>query len=117
MPKEKEQTAPGIQFAQVLTDSAGKAMLAEGGLKLTLARACEAALDSVLAGDQNEGLKPKLQRGRLIEEIGTAAKDCKPLVFASDDITLLKTRIGAMPSWPASLVRKVCFLLDPATKE
>ncbi len=106
-----------IQFAVTLRDTRGNDIEEDkAGSKMTLARACEIALDSALPSDQGEGLKAKLRRGRLIEEISVAAKEIKPLVLDAEAVTLLKERVASTFT-AASFVRMVCLLLDPATKE
>jgi hypothetical protein len=107
-----------IQFAAVLRDSKGEEMLEPGvnGHLFTLGRACEIALDASLESDQKEGLKPKLKRGRMIEEIVQATIEGKPLAFDSSEIELLKARIAATFA-TASFVRRLCLMLDPNTKE
>lgn len=107
-----------IQFGQIVEDSRGEALpdpdtRTDG--KLTLARACEIALDTPLKEDQDETLKKKLERGRLIEQINEAAADLTPLTLKSEDITLLKERIGKIFT-AASTVRRLCKLLDEATE-
>jgi len=104
-----------IQFATLIKDRDG-ADIIDDGAPLTLARACIAALDAILQADQGEGLKPKLHRGRLIDEISRAAKAYSLLQLEAEDIKVIKDRI-ALVAWPASIVRSVCLLLDPATKE
>jgi len=106
-----------IQFAQILTDpKTGENVKDEGGAWVSLGKACVDALDAPLKTDADEGLKPKLRRGRLIDEIEAADKDVAPLALDTGDIELLKTRIGAY-YMRASFVRKICFMLDPASKE
>lgn len=105
-----------IQFGIILLGTDGKEIDEREGVKMTLARACEIALDAPLEADKNEGLKPKLRRGRLIDEITAAAKDMKPLALEADDIALIKERVATVFT-AASFVRRVCLLLDPATKE
>lgn len=106
---------PGIQFGQFLS-SKGNPILGPDNKPMSLGIACELALDAALRTDENEGLKPKLRRGRLIEEINAATVDMVPLALGSEDITLIKERIAGVFG-SSSLVRKICLLLDPGTKE
>lgn len=141
-----DQAIAGIQFGQVLKDAEGadavnarlltavqiQALAAQTDFaslrselqklaestkrKLTLAMAVVDALDASLPKDKDEGLKPKMRRGRLIEEIEAAAKDMKPFVLDSKEIDEIQERVA---QWYLSsrFVRQVCLLLDPATKE
>jgi hypothetical protein len=104
-----------IQFAKVIVDRAGNDMV-QDGTPMTLGRACMIALDQPIDADKNEGLKPKLTRGRLIETIGDAEKQVKPLALEAGDIDLIKKRVAAL-FMSAYFVRTVALLLDPATKE
>jgi hypothetical protein len=106
---------PGIQFNQLLTLK-GEPVLGPKGAPLTLGEACELALDSALRTDDGEGLKPKLRRGRLIEQISEAAAAMRQLAIEAEDIKLIKERISSTFA-AASLVRHICLLLDPASKE
>lgn len=107
----------GIQFAKELVDRRGERIVIDKGDDyMTLGKACSFALDASLESDKNEGLKPKIKRGRLIEQIEEAAKTLTPLQLEAGDIDMLKERIAR--SFPqASFVRQVALLLDPATKE
>ena len=106
-----------IQFAEIITDpKTGEFVKDEVDNPVSLGAACVNALDAPLKTDADEGLKPKLKRGRLIEEIEKAAKDIAPLALDTGDIELIKGRLGAY-YMRASFVRKVCLMLDPASKE
>jgi hypothetical protein len=98
-------------FSTVLLDTKG-APIDDGGAPLTLRRACIIALDIGLQKDQNEGLSPKLKRGKLIEVLSTEA----PANLSSEEVSLLKERV-ALTFTSASVVRQICLLLDPATKD
>lgn len=108
----------GIKFHIAIKNRKGDDITApasDGGV-FTLGRVCEMALDTALDADKNEGLKPKLRRGRLIEQIAEAEKDFKELDLEAGDIDLIKNRIGHVFS-AASIVRQACLLLDPASKD
>jgi hypothetical protein len=106
-----------IQFAEIITDpKTGEDVKDEAGNPVSLCKACTDALDAPLKTDADEGLKPKLKRGRLIEEIEKAAKDVALLALDTGDIELIKSRLGGY-YMRASFVRKVCRMLDPASKE
>jgi len=83
---------------------------------MTLARACEIALDVGLDADKNEGIKPKMQRGNLIDKINRSVEEGSSLVLKSEDVTLIKNRVGSVFQ-QASLVRQIVLMLDPAMGE
>lgn len=109
----------GIQFCQLVEDSRGNSLpdpdKSMNGTKLTLGRACELALDSPLQEDANEGLKKKLSRGLLIEQILQAEKGAQPMVVKAEDIALMKERVAKVFT-AASTVRRICKMLDEATE-
>jgi hypothetical protein len=84
--------------------------------EMTLARACEIALDVGLDADKNEGIKPKMQRGNLIDKINRSVEEGSSLVLKSEDVTLIKNRVGSVFQ-QASLVRQIVLMLDPAMGE
>lgn len=108
-----------IQFCQPVEDNRGNPLpdpdKAMNGTKLTLGRACELALDSPLQDDANEGLKKKLSRGVLIDQILQAEKIAKPLTVKTEDIAMIKERVGKVFT-AASTVRRICKMLDEATE-
>lgn len=81
---------------------------------MTLARACEIALDVGLDADKNEGIKPKLQRGALIDKILQSVDTKSELVLKSEEISMIKNRVGSVFQ-QAYVVRQICLILDPAT--
>jgi len=83
---------------------------------MTLAKACELALDVGLEADKNEGIKPKIKRGNLIDKINKSVENGKELVLTSEDISMLKNRIGSVFQ-TSYLVRQMCLILDPAVGE
>lgn len=83
--------------------------------QMTLARACEIALDVGLDADKNEGIKLKLARGALIDKILSAAREGRELTLESEDVSMIKNRVGSVFQ-QASLVRQICMLIDPGVK-
>ena len=106
----------GIQFAEIITDLKGADVKDETGAPISLCKACVDALDAPLKIDAEEGLKPKLRRNRMMEQIEAATKEIKPLTFDTGEIELIKNRVAAY-YMRASFVSKVCLMLDPASKE
>lgn len=101
------------KMTSTLTNQTGTDLTDQSGTQFTLGRACIMALDAALPEDREEGLQPKLKRGKLIEEIEAAAIAGKDLQFTAEDTALLKSRISKTFT-AASVVRKLCKLLDPA---
>lgn len=108
------------QFASLIYDVRGDAVpdpsAKEPERKLTLARACELALDTPLREDQDEALSKKLARGKLVEQIfeAGASANMKVLDLTAEEIALLKERVGKVFT-VASVVRAICKQLDAAT--
>lgn len=103
---------PMVDLTAVLMDSNDEEIFEKANVKMTYARACILALDSALQDDAAEPLSKKLERGKLIAQIKKASK----LELSSDDIVLLKGRVGKTFT-AASIVHKICLLLDPSAKE
>lgn len=98
-----------------LTDMAGQPLQEKEGKPLTLGRACILALDTSLLQDREEDLLKKLTRGKLAEDIFDAMTEGKDLQLSAENTALLKERIGKTFT-AASVVRKICKLIDPATE-
>jgi hypothetical protein len=101
-----EQTMAALkEFAEVLKKP------------MSLARACEIALDNSFEHlDKNEGWKKKFRRGTLIGQINEAAEKLSPLALEAGDVSMLKDRVAAAFPSPF-LVRQICLLLDPASTD
>jgi hypothetical protein len=80
---------------------------------MTLAKACDIALDVGIDADKNEGLKPKMRRGDLMKAIWRSVNAEKELTLPSEDITLIKNRIASVFT-QAYIVYEACSYLDPA---
>ena len=80
-----------------------------------LGDACIIALDASMEKDRNEGLKPKLHRGNLIEKIEKSMQDISDIVVSAEDVAMLKSRVAEVYS-NASLVTTVVRLIDPAER-
>jgi hypothetical protein len=118
---QKESMPPSwAQIAQMAAQEPQSLISYMQGLdkqaEMTLARACEVALDVGLDADKNEGIKPKMQRGNLIDKINRSVEEGNSLVLKSEDVTLIKNRVGSV-FHQASLVRQIVLMLDPAMGE
>lgn len=103
----------GIQFATVLHDYKKRPVLQDNA-ELTLGDLALVALDTAVNGADKEGLKPKLQRARLMDKIMDGLQNIQPIELTAEEIALIKDRIGQMVS-SAYLARQVCLLIDPAS--
>lgn len=78
---------------------------------LTLGDICCNVLDMTFQDEANEGLKPKLRRGELMEKITQAERTLTPLELLDADRELLKERIGKR-GFSTTLTVQAVRLLD-----
>jgi len=106
--------AYGETFEPLCTklDDAGKCVTKT---PITLGLVCISALGNALDADKNEDYRKKLERDELARRIATAEKTKQPIALKSEEIVLLKERVGRF--WTnATLVGAVIHAIEPDAK-